>query len=339
MRRYANDENSLVRKIQASLGLERRDASSSLRLGIGDDAALWRPSPGREVVLTCDWFLEGVHFRRDAHPADSVGWKCLARAVSDIAAMGGTPRCFLLSLALPESHIARWMDDLLSGLRRASREFRCPPAGGDTTRSNEILISITAVGEVESRNAALRSGARPGDLIGVSGRLGEAQLGLELLLLDKSAARTKCQAMEKHLYPFPRVEIARRLAAQELVTSMMDVSDGLAMDLRRLCAASGVGATIDEESLPLASPTNHPNVSRQKRLDAALHGGDDYELLFTVSRNERKSLPRRVAGVPLTIIGEIQAGRGIFLLGRDGRRAPLETSGWDPFQIGTKNKS
>ena len=339
MRRYGNDENSLVRKIRASLSLGRRDASSSLRLGIGDDAALWRPLPGCEVVLTCDWFLEGVHFRRDAHPADSVGWKCLARAVSDLAAMGGTPRCFLLSLALPESHIGRWMDEFLSGLRRASREFHCQAAGGDTTHSREILISITAVGEIESRNAALRSGARPGDLIGVTGRLGESQLGLELLLLHKPAARTKRQAIEKHLYPFPRVEIARRLASQKLVTSMMDVSDGLAMDLRRLCAASGVGATINEESLPLPSPNNYPDVSLQKRLEAALHGGDDYELLFTVRRNKLKSLPRRVAGVPLTIIGEIQPQRQISLLKHDGRRSPLETSGWDPFQIDRRNKS
>lgn len=335
MRRHATDENSLVRRIHASLDLPRRATSSPLHLGIGDDAALWQPRLGRELLLTCDWFLEGVHFRRDAHPADSVGWKCLARAVSDIAAMGGVPRCFLLSLALPESRTGRWLNEFLAGLRRASRAWDCLPAGGDTTRNQKILISITVIGEVARRNAALRSGARPGDLIGVTGRLGEAQLGLELLLLDNSAARTKRQALQKHLYPSPRVELARRLASGKLVTSMMDLSDGLAIDLSRLCEASSVGARIDEKSLPLANPRTYPNVPHKKRVDAALHGGDDYELLFTIPKRKLKLLPKRLGKIPLTVIGEVRAGKRIWLQ-HDRRRTPLEASGWDPFRSRTK---
>src|ERR1700720_2267739 len=115
---------------------------------MGDDAALLSPARGSEIVLTCDWFLEGPHFLRDKHPADSVGWKCLARAVSDIAAMGGQPRCFLLSLALPNTHTGRWLNQFLAGLRRAARKFKCPLAGGDTTRRREILANVMVFGEI-----------------------------------------------------------------------------------------------------------------------------------------------------------------------------------------------
>jgi thiamine-monophosphate kinase len=173
-------EANLIRKLRTAAPRSGNRAAhqSGIALGIGDDAALFRPRHGYETVLTCDWFLEGTHFLRDKHPADSVGWKCLARAVSDIAAMGAEPRCFLLSLALPESLTGGWLDQFLSGLRRATRKLHCPLAGGDTTRQSKVLINITVVGEVRANLAALRSGARPGDLIYVSGRLGSAQLGL-----------------------------------------------------------------------------------------------------------------------------------------------------------------
>src|SRR5712691_13153632 len=142
MPRKRQNEDSIVTKIADSCRTPRAQrAGQSVFLGIGDDAALFRPKPGHEVILTCDWFLERTHFLREKHPPDAVGWKCLARALSDVAAMGGTPRCFLLSLALPETHTGRWLDLFLRGLRRASRKFQCPLAGGDTTRRNEILVN------------------------------------------------------------------------------------------------------------------------------------------------------------------------------------------------------
>src|SRR6266446_2583790 len=157
--RKLQNEDAILRKIaDSSRPSSGREAAKSVLLGIGDDAALFRPKPGHELILTCDWFLEGTHFLREKHHPDSAGWKCLARALSDVAAMGGIPRCFLLSLALPETHTGQWLDLFLGGLRRASRRFRCLLAGGDTTRHHDILIDVTVVGEVRTGSAILRSG-------------------------------------------------------------------------------------------------------------------------------------------------------------------------------------
>src|SRR5712664_3312842 len=192
MKHRRPDENSVAERLYAHFaGARQNIAGSAVHVGIGDDAALFRPKSGHKTILTCDWFLEGTHFLREKQPPDSVGWKCLARAISDVAAMGGVPRCFLLSLALPETHTGRWLDLFLSGLRRASRKFQCALAGGDTTRGNEILTNITVVGEVRAGTAVLRSGARADDILYVSGRLGEAELGLQILRRSEREASNK----------------------------------------------------------------------------------------------------------------------------------------------------
>jgi thiamine-monophosphate kinase len=323
-------ENKLIRKI---LGKSSRTNGlrDGLRLGIGDDAALFVPRSGYETILTCDWFLEGTHFLRDRHPPVSVGWKSLARAASDVAAMGGIPRCFLLSLAIPNELTVRWLDDFLRGLRRASHKLRCPIAGGDTTRQNRVLINVTVVGEVRSGRALLRSGARTGDIIYVSGRLGEAELGLSTLRAAKGKIRTSDPALRKHLYPMPRVELGRWLADHRLATSAMDLSDGLSTDLARLCAASNVGATIDESRLADAA-VKHPSVSvSNSTLSLALHSGDDYELLFTVPPGKARKVPSGYRGLKLTAVGEITRERGLTLSKRDGRTAAIKPGGWDPF--------
>src|ERR1700743_2185068 len=173
MPRRQSSENSLVTKIQGKFSeLKARagkKSSNSLSLAIGDEAALFRPTPGHETILTCDWSLEGTHFLRDKHPADSVGWKCLARAISDIAAMGGIPRCFLLSLALPTELTGKWFGEFLDGLHRAADIFDCPLAGGDTTRRDEVLINITVIGEIKRGQALRRDSAKAGDILFVSG--------------------------------------------------------------------------------------------------------------------------------------------------------------------------
>jgi len=331
--RKLQDEGSILRKIaDSSRSLRSRGVKKSVVLGIGDDAALFRPKLGHELILTCDWFLEGMHFLRDKHPPDSVGWKCLARALSDVAAMGGIPRCFLLSLALPETHTGGWLNLFLGGLRRASRKFRCFLAGGDTTRRNDILINVTVVGEARTGSAILRSGARPGDILYVSGRLGEAELGFQMVQEGRGTAATKNLLTRRHLYPEPRLALGQWLAQKGFSTAMVDLSDGLSTDLSRLCAASAVGAVLDRSKIPRAKIRDFAIRRGYDRLQLALHGGDDYELLFTVPPRKTKSLPRTFQGVNLTAIGRIVSGRKLLLLVENGRAMQLVPSGWDPFR-------
>ena len=326
-------ENSILERILKRMADSTKDLSGcAVHLGIGDDAALFRPKRGHEVILTCDWFLEGTHFLREKHPPDSVGWKCLARALSDVAAMGGVPRCFLLSLAMPESHTGRWLDAFLGGLRRASRKFDCTLAGGDTTRQRKILINVTVVGEIPNARAVLRSGARAGDIIYVTGRLGEAELGLRILRSSRSPVRPSNPFLKKHLYPDPRLAVGQWLAEKRLATSMMDLSDGLSTDLPRLCVASGVGADVENEKLPVVQ---HPSAGRGPGVDPlqlALHGGDDYELLFTVPWKMAKDLPRSLIGVALTPIGRITERPGVKMLEGNGHERQLVAGGWDSFR-------
>jgi thiamine-monophosphate kinase len=326
-------ENDLIRRIRATAVPIRRD--SGIRLGIGDDAALLVPQHGYETILSSDWFLEGTHFLRDRHPADSVGWKCLARAVSDIAAMGGQSRCFLLSLAIPETHTGQWLDEFLVGLRRAARKFKCPLAGGDTTRHREILINVTVVGEVRTGRALLRSGARPNDIIFVSGRLGQAELGLQRLR-GKKRIRKGDLSLNKHLYPVPRIALGRWLAEDRVATAMMDLSDGLSSDLPRLCEASGVGARLEASRIPTVVP-NRSGLEKIDLLDLALHGGDDYELLFTVHPRKAGRLPRTFQGIALTAIGTITMEPNLTLVPLDGSKQALPIGGWDPFRHSKRN--
>jgi thiamine-monophosphate kinase len=316
-------EDALVERIALRLGFGK---SRTLTLGLGDDAALWTPRRGREVVLTCDWFLEGSHFLRDKHPPEAVGWKCLARAVSDIAAMGGEPKCFLLSLALPSELTSKWLDEFLGGLTRASRAFGCEAAGGDTTRRNEVLINLAVIGEVRAGRAVLRSGAHADDSIYVSGTMGEADLGLRELRKRRGLAHTSSPALHKHLFPEPRLSLGQWLAERRLATAMMDLSDGLSTDLPRLCAASSVGARVELGSLPISSGAKQTEAQK-----LALHGGDDYELLFTVSSRNAPKLPKSFHGLPLTRVGTITRSKTI-LLETDRGTEPLRPGGWDPFR-------
>jgi thiamine-monophosphate kinase len=315
-------EDALVRRISRAAPSFH---NASVRLAGGDDAALWEPRRGFETVLTSDWFLEGSHLLRELHPPESVGWKCLARAASDVAAMGGVPRCFLLNLAIPPSHTGEWLEQFLVGLGRAARFLKCALAGGDTTRNERILINVTVIGEVEKSQAVLRSTAKPGDLLFVTGSLGEAELGLRLL--RKGQAAKNKQAVRKHLYPKPRIALGRMIAANRLASAMMDVSDGLSTDLARLCAASGVGARIFAGRVP--GPGGVPQAEARR---LALHGGDDYELLFAVRPKRARLLNRSFSGIPITWIGEITRKKQLLVSASDGRVADLVPGGWDPFR-------
>jgi thiamine-monophosphate kinase len=326
--RRKTGEDHLVQRIAKALAFKRR---APLTLGIGDDAALLLPRPGFQAILTSDWFLEGSHFLRDRHPADSIGWKCLARAISDIAAMGGVPKCFLLSLAIPGTHAGLWLDRFLRGLARAARRFDCQVAGGDTTRSDKILVNVAVFGEIPANRAVLRSGAKPGDLIYVTGHLGEAEFGLRILRQSRATGFQHNPLVRKHLYPEPRLAVGAWLATKGIAASMMDLSDGLSSDLPRLCAASRVGARIVTGKLPKVKLPGGKNLKDLDLTELALNGGDDYELLFTARPSQARRLPSKFQGTPLNCIGEITRQQRLVLVEPGGREETLPARGWDPF--------
>ncbi len=312
-----------------------RFAFKSVRIGPGDDAAILAPSGETDWVLSCDAFLENVHFGRRTHPADSVGYKSLARASSDLAAMGSAPRYFLLTLALPKSLTGTWLADFLKGMARASRKLGIFAIGGDTTASPTAAMSLTVLGEVARGKAVLRSGARPGDLIYTSGPLGCAQLGLELVSAGYALDPNFRRAVQPHLYPTVQIGLGLWLASNRLATAMMDISDGLSTDLARLCHASGVGAIIDEDKVPcLAIPNAARKKLRNRKLDSlqmAMHGGEDYHLLFTVAPNHAGRLRHAPDFRALTAIGEITKSKKVIRVDHAGKQWPLKPLGWDPF--------
>ncbi len=307
-----------------------------VRTGIGDDAAVLRPAGRADWVVTTDAFLENVHFLRHVHPPKAVGYKALARATSDLAAMGARSRYFLLTLAIPEACAKKWLDDFLGGMALAARRFGLVLIGGDTTKYPKVVISLMVIGVVDPGRAILRSGARPGDLICVSGSLGEAELGLRLIRRRLDGKKQWKKLSKKHFYPEPRLELGQWLVKHKLASAMIDTSDGLSTDLGHVCKASGVGARVWAEKIPLV---NVPEELKQIGLDPlslALHGGEDYELLFTVPKRLARRLPKSVAGVPISIIGEITRGKGITLIDLRGRAMPLPPGGWDPFRKAPK---
>jgi thiamine-monophosphate kinase len=340
-----------IRRVAAPSG------ASGVIAGIGDDCAVLRLPPGRDSLVTTDLSLEGIHFRRDWHPPESVGRRCLARGLSDIAAMGGEPLAVFLSLALPHDLRQPWVSRFMRGLLGLAKKHRVTLAGGDTAESpNGVLADIVVVGSVPKGKAILRSGARLGDHIYVSGALGgsaAAVLQFQSLryterpaegapsLSRRSWARPGGEfdspsSMEeklnprtypRHFYPEPRLKLARILREKGLATAMIDTSDGLSTDLAHICEESQVGAEISAELIPRAR-VGEP--SGEVPLDLALHGGEDYELLFTAHASKR--VPPQIAGVPLTYIGVITRSRvpAILLRNADGV-SQLDSRGWEHF--------
>ena len=284
-----------------------------------------------DILVTTDFTLEGIHFRRDWHPAESVGHRCLARGLSDIAAMGGEPAAAFLSLALPRDLPQSWVGRFARGLIGLAERYGVTLAGGDTAESpNGVLADIVLVGTVPKGKSALRSRAQAGDRIYVSGELGGSAAAVGVMrkeMRKKSKWKPNPREYLRHFFPEPRVELGRVLRERGLVSAMIDTSDGLSTDLAHVCEESGVGAEIAAELIPRAS-VGKP--SRQVDLQLALHGGEDYELLFTASPGKR--VPSRIAGVPITHIGHITRGRKIFLRNRDGVGYELQALGWEHFR-------
>lgn len=305
-----------------------------MTLGIGDDCALLRPRVGEELAVTTDLSIAGRHFRLDWHPPESVGHRTLARGLSDLAAMGARPIAAFLSLGLPreltlpEGGSRSWVERFLDGLLALAVEHKVSLAGGDLAESPLALADIVLIGAAPQGRALLRSGAKPGDLIYVTGSLGGA--AAELAALGHSpqdfAEATAASKTSSHLYPQPRVAQGLWLRKHGLASAAIDLSDGLSTDLNHLCQESGVSAEIIAASLPLGSGATR---------EMALHGGEDYELLFTAP--ELAKIPRKISGVAITAIGSIVASKSrrprVTLLTESGA-STLDPHGWQHFSGG-----
>ena len=314
-------ERELIAKIRKQALQKGRRKRGILSLGIGDDCAILRPRSKQEIVVTTDLSLENVHFRREWHPPESVGHRCLARGLSDLAAMGARPEAAFLSLAVPEELTGVWLERFFSGLMALAERCRVPLAGGDTAKAPMMIADIVLVGSVPQGKPLLRSGARVGDVLYVTGALGGS--AAELLALEQKPAnfRRTSTAGHPHLYPEPRLAAGRK--ARKLATAAIDVSDGLSTDLAHLCEESGLAAEIDAAALP---------VDARATLEQALHGGEDYELLFTAS--PKTLVPKQLGGVLVHPIGRMRKrGKGPQMtLNRDGVRTELAAAGWEHFR-------
>jgi thiamine-monophosphate kinase len=308
-------------------------------VGLGDDAAVLEAPVGHQV-LTTDLLVEHVHFERDSISARDLGAKAIVVNVSDIAAMGGSPRCALASIALPADVEAPWVMELYGGMREACLEHATSLVGGDTNRGDVLVLSVTVVGEVAPGRAVTRSGARAGDAIVVTGELGAAAGGLAL---SRAGSATTAEALSR---PWSRPlldalarPVARVGEGQTLArcgaTAMMDLSDGLAKDLSRLCLASGVGARLDLSAIPVAEAlTDAATALDVDPLELALGGGEDYELLATLGPPDvdraTEELRERF-GVRLRVVGAVVEGTGVTGAWADGPQTRLHPSGWDHF--------
>lgn len=298
--------------------------NGSVMKGIGDDTAVLRLRPGHELLVTTDLCVEGVHFRREWQPAKCVGHRCLARGLSDIAAMGGEAIACFLSLGLPQDLDQKWVTSFARGLTDLARRFGVELAGGDISGAPAITADIVVIGQTPKGKAILRSGAKPGDRIFVTGELGESAATLQRLFAGE---RIRLAKQSRHFNPEPRIAVGQWLLRREIATAMIDVSDGLSVDLHHICDESRVAAVINEKQIPVA---------RQASLTLALHGGEDYELLFTASPGSK--VPNAIEGVRVTEIGTIRRRSDnrpqIQILGHNGALKPLKPLGWQHFSAG-----
>ena len=310
-------EKKLIQQIRRSAR-----GGESVVTGIGDDCAVLSVPPGHELLVTTDFTIEKVHFRRDWHRPELVGRRCLTRGLSDIAAMGGEPRAAFLSLAVPGDVPQKWVDRFLKGLLDLAEEFKVPLAGGDTAQSTGgIQADIVVVGSVPRGKAVLRSGAKAGERIYVTGELGGSAAALARLEESKPLGAEYV----RHFRPQARVAVGQWLRQQGVASAMIDVSDGLSTDLEHICQESHVGAEIEAEAIPRAQVGLG---KKRVALELALHGGDDYELLFTSAA----AIPSEVEGVRVTRIGRTTQSAGMRLIGADGKARRLAAAGWEHFK-------
>jgi thiamine-monophosphate kinase len=323
-------EFGLIELIRRECGKQNK----RIMLGIGDDAAIIQTDSAKYSVLTTDALIETVHFNLDYFTFFQLGWRALAANLSDIAAMGGKPVCAVVTLGLNDRISVENVRELYQGMLSLARKFNCTIAGGDIVRSPKFLmISISVLGEVERGRVVTRSGAKIGDLICVTGQLGEAQAGLELLLerRKRKGLRFSSGLTKKHLLPFPSLAESEYLLRKFRLNSMIDISDGLASDLHHICEESQTGAVIYADKIPVSPKAKQASRLLDKdALEFALQGGEEYELLFTLRKKQAAKLLKS-AKFKFTVIGEIiPPKRGIWLQ-KGSRRLKLFPLGYTHF--------
>ncbi|MDT8420876.1 MAG: thiamine-phosphate kinase [Desulfuromonadales bacterium] len=319
-------EFGLIERIQ-----QQAEPAPFLRLGIGDDCSIQAVAADDELLTSTDLLLEGVHFNLQWTDFESLGCKSAAVNISDIAAMGGVPRSLYLGLAVPDALSVEQLDRFVAGFVAVAQAHGAVLAGGDTCRSSgPLVISVTAEGTAPRGQAVCRSGAGAGDLVFVSGTLGDSALALRLL---QQGEQPSAPLAGRHHRPQARVSLGRRLAETGLATAMIDVSDGLVADLGHILKASGHGAVLQLQEIPLSPGFSEVLAHRPEWIELALTGGEDYELLFTVAAERADDIAQLAAelDLPLTRIGTLQGITGLQILQRDGRHYHFRRSGFDHF--------
>ncbi len=290
-------------------------------LSIGDDAAAVALPAGELLLITTDMLMEDVHFRLSWRNLPALGWKALAQNLSDIAAMGGTPTDAVIAIAIPNSVTPEMVEQIYTGMAELAREAKVDIIGGDTVRSSgPLVLSLTVHGRVAADEMLTRVGARAGDALYVTGTLGRAAAGLQLLDSGREIPIEMANAVDGQLRPIPRLAAGRALACSGLVSAMMDLSDGVATDIHRMCRASGVGVSIDSQAIPIAAVVNKACswLNTGDPLKLALTGGEDFELMFTASPDAEAELRTLLAPLEVTRIGVMTASSELLLSAVDG---------------------
>jgi thiamine-monophosphate kinase len=341
-------EFGLIARIRTLVDFHVDDATlhENLVRGVADDAAVYRPTPGKVQIFTTDAMVEGVHFDLTFQSVKHLGWKAMVCNISDVAAMGGVPRYAAVVLSLPQKMSVEMVEEFYEGAVFACKKYSCLIVGGDTTASSgNMMVTVAMTGEADGAKVVYRSGAEPGDLICVTGHLGAAHAGLSILLREKErfvkapdpeAFEPNLEpykfALKRYLMPEPRLDMSRLLVDNVKIHAMIDVSDGAASEVRHVCESSNVGAEVWEHNLPVEGVTQL--IARELSKSAtelALYGGEEYELLFTLSDKEFAKLERLTNDV--TVIGRIvDLQRGVELVRESGERQPLPVGGWDHFR-------
>jgi thiamine-monophosphate kinase len=324
-------EFGLIDRIKKTVGGSPRN--SRVLLGIGDDAALFRVPADRVCAVTTDTLVEGTHFDLAFTSFRDLGHKAMAANLSDIAAMGGRPLLAVVSLSLtPETKVSE-IDALYAGMKSLARRHRVSIAGGDIVRSRELSLTLTVIGECHQKNIGLRSGAKPGDAVLVTGTLGASQAGLDLL--KSNIKNKKSKLVRKHLRPEPRIKEALLLASRFRLHGMIDISDGLSSELNHMSRESGLGLVIDQGALPVAAEAvKIGTMLHRDPQDYCLAGGEEYELLFTLPPKQAilaRDLIIKETGTGCCIIGQAVAGRGVKMVHSSGRIRKLQDRGYKHF--------